>query len=109
MITINKIIYQFLIIITVFTLFVTIFFIPIGKVDIINYIDTDGLLWPAPGYYGINSYFGKRNAPTAGASSFHKGIDIGAPKGSPYIAVTNGTITFADFLGRWRIYNNINR
>ena len=56
-------------------------------------------MWPAPGYYGINSYYGKRHAPTSGASTFHKGIDIAVPQGSEYVAVTNGTITFADFLG----------
>ena len=57
------------------------------------------MLWPAPDYYKINSYFGKRNVPTNGASTFHKGIDIGAPEGSKFVAVTNGTITFVGFLG----------
>ena len=37
-------------------------------------------LWPTPGYNTITSYFGKRNAPTAGASTYHSGIDIGAPE-----------------------------
>lgn len=58
-----------------------------------------GFVWPTPKYTHINSYFGKRTSPTAGASSFHKGIDIGAPEGSPFVAVVDGTITFADFLG----------
>lgn len=58
-----------------------------------------GFAWPAPGYTKINSYFGRRSAPTAGASTYHKGIDIGAPEGSSLIAVVDGTITFADFLG----------
>ena len=39
-----------------------------------------GFAWPSPGYTTITSYFGKRVSPTAGASSFHKGIDIGAPQ-----------------------------
>lgn len=47
----------------------------------------------------INSYFGKRNSPTAGASSFHKGIDIGAPEGFEFVAVTDGIISYAGFLG----------
>ena len=34
-----------------------------------------------------------------GASTFHKGIDIGAPEGFDFIAVTNGTISFVGFLG----------
>ena len=47
----------------------------------------------------INSYFGKRISPTAGASSFHKGIDIGAPEGFEFVAVTDGEISYAGFLG----------
>ena len=58
-----------------------------------------GFVWPVPSYTQINSYFGKRVSPTAGASSFHKGIDIGAPEGSPFVAVVDGTITYAGFLG----------
>ena len=34
-----------------------------------------------------------------GASTFHKGIDIGAPEGSNFIAVADGEITFTNFLG----------
>ena len=34
-----------------------------------------------------------------GASTFHKAIDIGAPEGFDFIAVTNGTISFVGFLG----------
>ncbi len=49
--------------------------------------------------HGITSPFGKRNSPTKGASSFHKGIDVGAPEGTKLYAVCNGVITFASFLG----------
>ena len=34
-----------------------------------------------------------------GASTFHKGVDIGAPEGFEFVAVTDGTITFVGFLG----------
>ncbi|MCI9177701.1 MAG: M23 family metallopeptidase [Clostridia bacterium] len=51
------------------------------------------------GYTTINSYFGKRTSPTAGATTYHKGIDIGAPKDSICIAVCDGEITFTGFLG----------
>ena len=47
----------------------------------------------------INSYFGRRNATTSGASTFHKGVDIGAPEGFEFVACSDGTITFANFLG----------
>ena len=47
----------------------------------------------------INSYFGRRVAPTSGASTFHKGIDIGAPEEFEFVACSDGTISFASFLG----------
>ena len=62
-------------------------------------LSSSGFVWPAPGYTQINSYFGKRKAPTSGASTFHKGIDIGAPEGSKFIAVATGEITYTGFLG----------
>ena len=55
--------------------------------------------WPIPGYTSISSYFGKRNAPTSGASTYHKGVDIPAPEGTDLIATCNGIITFTGFLG----------
>ena len=97
----NKIINQFILILVILTLVISIFFIPIvnSNKEFIDFIETGELLWPAPGYYRINSPFGKRIRPTSGASTFHKGVDIGAPQGSSYVAVTNGTITFVGFLG----------
>lgn len=59
----------------------------------------NGLLWPTPGYTTITSYFGKRNAPTAGASTAHSGIDIAAPTGSNIVAVCSGEVTFLGFGG----------
>lgn len=38
-------------------------------------------------------------SPTAGASSYHKGIDIGAPENTKLIAVVDGIITYTGFLG----------
>ena len=104
LIFINKIVNQFIVILTCFTIFICIFFIPTInsknlEKNFIDFIEDGNLLWPTPGYYIINSNFGKRNAPTSGASTFHKGIDIGAPQGSSYVAVTNGTISYIGFLG----------
>jgi len=55
--------------------------------------------WPVPGYTRISSYFGKRNSPTAGASSFHQGIDIPAPAGTTLVAVFSGTVSYIGFNG----------
>ena len=98
---------KFFIFLIIFTIFICIFFIPTFNYSF-NYnsingeiiaINPDGFVWPAPGYTRINSYFGKRTAPTTGASTYHKGIDIGAPEGSSFIAVADGQITYTGFLG----------
>lgn len=46
-----------------------------------------------PYFSRISSFFGRRNAPTKGASSFHKGMDIAAPAGTPVYAAADGVIT----------------
>jgi murein DD-endopeptidase MepM/ murein hydrolase activator NlpD len=40
----------------------------------------------------ITSFFGKRDAPTQGASTNHMGIDISAPKGTPVKSLFGGTV-----------------
>ena len=52
-----------------------------------------------PGYTRINSYFGRRLSPTRGASSFHLGIDIGAPAGSNLVAVADSRVASLGFHG----------
>ena len=46
-----------------------------------------------PFFSRISSFFGRRHAPTKGASSFHKGIDIAAPAGAPVYSGAGGVIT----------------
>lgn len=55
--------------------------------------------WPVIGSMTISSPFGYRKAPTAGASTFHSGIDIAAPEGSKLVAITDGKVTFAGWNG----------
>lgn len=56
-------------------------------------------IWPVIGYNNITSYYGKRKVPTAGASSFHKGVDVGAPTGSNLVSIMDGVIIMAKFNG----------
>ena len=61
--------------------------------------DNSSFLWPSPGYTTITSSFGKRKAPTSGASTFHSGIDIGIPAGTPLLAILSGIVTMTNFSG----------
>lgn len=89
-----------------FTYFVVIlifvFFILFSAVSIAesnsSYNSLDGkCIWPLPGYNYISSYFGYRNSPTAGASTYHSGIDIPAPCGTNILSICDGTVTFASW------------
>lgn len=60
-----------------------------------------GYAWPFretdPNAYHISSPFGNRNPPKEGASSWHKGIDIGLPEGVPIRAMKEGKVTAAGY------------
>lgn len=53
--------------------------------------------WPLNVSGTITSTFGYRDAPTAGASSYHKGIDIAVPSGTSVVAANGGTVTTASY------------
>jgi murein DD-endopeptidase MepM/ murein hydrolase activator NlpD len=57
----------------------------------------DGFIWPVPSSGRITSTFGYRNQPTAGASTYHKGIDIGAPTGTAIVASAGGSVVTASY------------
>lgn len=102
-----KTFYYFITLLIIMIILISCFFIPTFAGNNLNLqvnqgeiiISSSGFAWPIPGYTTITSYFGKRISPTAGASSFHKGLDIGAPEGSILIAATDGNITYTGFLG----------
>ena len=56
-------------------------------------------LWPCPSSKSITSYFGNRVAPKAGASTDHKGIDIGASMGESVVAAAAGRVTTVAYSG----------
>ena len=94
----------------IFSILICIFFIPTVSIEghqsiseneekQIIFYGNSNFAWPIPGYTTISSYFGKRTAPTSGASTYHKGVDIPAPEGTTLIATCDGEITFTGFLG----------
>lgn len=58
-----------------------------------------GFLWPCPSSRRITSGFGPRKQPIAGASTNHKGIDIGASHGAAIVASAAGRVTTATYSG----------
>ncbi len=61
-------------------------------------------VWPLHGR--LTSYYGPRNL-GMGTSSFHRGIDIAAPTGTPVGAARSGTVTYAGWSSRG--YGNLVR
>ena len=57
---------------------------------------SSGATWLRPcSYRKLTSPFGQREAPTAGASTYHEGVDLAGPEGTPIYATRAGVITTA--------------
>ena len=70
-------------------------------------VSSGGWLRPLASYR-VTSPFGNRDAPTAGASTYHQGIDLGAPEGTPIYASRTGVVTAATFGKSAGYYVSIN-
>lgn len=58
---------------------------------------TGSMMWPCPSSKRVTSDYGPRTSPTNGASSNHKGIDIGAAYGADIMAADGGTVLVATY------------
>lgn len=58
---------------------------------------TGTMMWPCPSSKRVTSDYGPRTSPTNGASSNHKGIDIGAAYGADIVAADGGTVLVATY------------
>jgi murein DD-endopeptidase MepM/ murein hydrolase activator NlpD len=58
------------------------------------YMGSGKMGWPLPGYSKITSEFGYRIHPIFRKKSFHAGIDIAAPTGTPVRASENGRVIY---------------
>ncbi len=61
----------------------------IPKLDV---TDPSKMIWPLPGDGRVGDGFGPRVPPVAGASSYHKGVDIGGNYGAQIVAALAGTV-----------------
>ena len=57
------------------------------------------LMFPLPIAAVLTSTFGWRVHPISGSLSFHTGLDLGAPMGTPVLAATAGRVVVADQMG----------
>ena len=65
--------------------------------------------WVKPIYgYVLTSPFGNRTSPTAGASSYHQGVDLSAPAGTPIYAARSGRVSVAGYGSAAGYYVTIN-
>lgn len=60
-------------------------------------------VWPCPASSRITSGYGGRNTGIPGASTNHKGIDVGCPTGSAIVSVLDGKVIFTGY-NRYRGY-----
>jgi len=73
-------------------------FIPMSLVNLYQYIpQSSPFRWPIYGV--ISSDYGWRTHPVTGQPSFHSGLDIAAPEGTPIFAGSGGTVVFAGVNG----------
>ncbi|MEG1926689.1 MAG: M23 family metallopeptidase [Ruthenibacterium sp.] len=59
------------------------------------------LAWPLPIAGSISSPFGYRKDPFSGKWSFHRGLDIAAPNGTPILAAADGIVVVANATDSW--------
>jgi len=68
-----------------------------------------GTSWIRPcSYVKLTSPFGNRESPTAGASSYHQGVDLSAPAGTPIYASRGGQVSVATYGSAAGYYVKIN-
>ena len=68
-----------------------------GKVTEENPYTGEVFTWPCPSSTRVTSDYGPRSSPTGGASSNHKGIDIGAAGGATIVAAAAGVVKSANY------------
>jgi len=74
-------------------------FIPGAKLDSQKLQQALGTLFKIPIFsrYRISSPYGYRADPFTGAKSFHTGVDLACPTGTPVVSAASGTVSFVGY------------
>lgn len=59
-------------------------------------VPKDIFSWPVSEGFRVTSLFGYRKDPFTGATKYHGGVDIGAPEGTPILAMADGIVSTAN-------------
>ncbi len=70
-------------------------------------VGTGKFIWPSKVSNRVTSYFGPRNTGIPGASTNHKGVDIGASYGTDVLACDSGTVLTATWSDAYGYYVTI--
>lgn len=70
-------------------------FVPDAQLDWVTRQEINGDLFHKPIHsrYYLSSYYGWRSSPFSGKRSYHSGIDMACPQGTPVYAALGGTVT----------------
>lgn len=74
-------------------------FIPGAKLDSQKLQQALGTLFKMPlfAHYRISSRFGYRSDPFTGARTFHTGVDLACPQGTPVVSAASGSVSFVGY------------
>ena len=67
----------------------------------VSRIPNSALSWPMVNNYPVTSGFGYRQDPFTGEITYHGGIDMAAPRGTPILAAADGVVDFANSTDAW--------
>ena len=84
-------------------------FLPDARLDWLTLQEINGDLFKKPlrGWYYVSSRYGWRDNPFSGKRTFHNGIDMACPSGTPIYAAMDGTVIAATYSDTYGYYVTI--
>ncbi|MBT2516418.1 M23 family metallopeptidase [Streptomyces sp. ISL-90] len=70
-------------------------FSKVASVGDVSIVETGAVVWPVLNPENRSSGFGPREAPCAGCSTFHDGVDFNPGNGTPVMSIADGVVVLA--------------